>query len=893
MRLSLYPTELLALGLSAILHNSNGDGQTTQAERAPLHMAVNRAAVIPGNYIVRFKHETPISVSEEILKTVGAKADYVYNGKSHAWGFAGDLSGPETEVLRNNKHVKAIEENAEVLLHGSFAQREAQWNLVRISHNTTSNDGAYLYDSSAGEGTCSYVIDSGIVDTDPEFGRRAKQLKSFIEGEETDDVGHGTHVAGIIGSNYFGVAKKTQLYGVKVFNSKSRSSTAMLLSGIWYVLDDMDGRRCPKGVIVNLSVGGDKSEAINDAALELVKKGAFVVASAGNERRDACQVSPASAEHVCTVGGIDKSNRLFWKDKLESNHGPCIDVFAPGDDIKSLSHQGHRWATMSGTSQAAAHVAGLGAYLAALEGITGNQTMCNRIQELATKDAIADLPTKTPNLIAYNGVDKLVKSVDDVSIKSAVTLCRKNVFRPGERKVCEGLEATPGTCSLMPIDFSLEVSSLQPSKAAGTCRFFVDSDCRGDDSFPAFHDAGVIKFDGENIDGMDVFYTIGSFQCDGELRPQVPQSSSKRWAWSMETQRAICSHFDEVRFDFRVKEGATTDKLAISFSGADGSWQAITSGSSNDSSQWPTLDLKTMFNTDKVEVGRLRRMLVSGNITQPDGGKPWSMDGVRFRARCAESGLQVFNDKFSDNRALFSAAAWERTRLYYVTDVVWTGPEDWKPKAPCSHLTSLNIQLKISDDPDVDTRGDITVWFHNHRIKIADGARPGDVFTVPAGPQVDEQHVIDRGCGRLYVHDGRLSRGAIGSCSISFALLGTGSMSVVTASADVNPVAVHDGQRASTALEPFEEQHTPAEDANDDQDEETPEDSQANALNTLVGRQDFKCNTGSRRGQTCNAIKCRGALYCMNRRGRCVWSVTTRRRPYGCRACYCMKTSTT
>lgn len=80
-----------------------------------------------------------------------------------------------------------------------------------------------------------------------------------------------------------------------------------------------------------------------------------------------------------------------------------VDIFAPGQGIPSL------WitsdasvATLSGTSTAAAHIAGLGAYFLALEGPRGAVELCERLREVATKDALSGIPVGTSNLLAYN-----------------------------------------------------------------------------------------------------------------------------------------------------------------------------------------------------------------------------------------------------------------------------------------------------------------------------------------------------------------------------------------------------------------------------------------------------------------------------------------------------------
>lgn len=250
------------------------------------------------------------------------------------------------------------------------------------------------------------------------------------EDNLTDGMGHGTHVAGTIGSATWGVAKKTHLFAVKVLDSNGDGTNAGVIAGIQYVVKDAATRKkqCPKGIVSNMSLGGAKNAAVNNAVCLhlnvpispistgiclltvsqvslLVSSGIFLAVAAGNEGTDARYSSPASAPTVCTVGATDILNRLaFW-----SNWGPIVDVLAPGLNITSTWNDGSI-ETISGTSMASPHVAGLAAYLLGL-GETGGRGLCDVIAGMATKD-IVDLGVDqedTPNLLVYNGVEEAAK----------------------------------------------------------------------------------------------------------------------------------------------------------------------------------------------------------------------------------------------------------------------------------------------------------------------------------------------------------------------------------------------------------------------------------------------------------------------------------------------------
>jgi subtilisin family serine protease len=156
-------------------------------------------------------------------------------------------------------------------------------------------------------------------------------LASFVDGT-TDDNGHGTHVAGIIGSKTYGVSKRTKLIAIKVLSASGAGSISSVLAGLDLVVSDSKTRYCPKGVYVNMSLGGGYSSAMNSGAKKLVAEhGIFVAVAAGNSGEDASNSSPASEPSVFTVGAIgkDDSRSDF------SNYGSLVDIFAPGENVLS------------------------------------------------------------------------------------------------------------------------------------------------------------------------------------------------------------------------------------------------------------------------------------------------------------------------------------------------------------------------------------------------------------------------------------------------------------------------------------------------------------------------------------------------------------------------------
>lgn len=289
------------------------------------------AEIVQGKYIVKFKKDVVSTSSvesliESTIATIAADADYVY--KSKFAGFASSLTDAEVEALQNDPNVEYIEQDAVVKAY--VTQEDATWGIARLSSQKAGGS-TYTYDKSAGEGTCAYVVDTGIDVDHEEFEGRATWLENFADKDDTDGQGHGTHVSGTIGSKTYGVAKKTQLFAVKVLDASGSGTNSGVIAGMDFVTSDYPSRDCPKGAVVNMSLGGSVSDAINEAAENIVSAGIFLAVAAGNEAGDASESSPASAKSACTVGATEDDDSLA----SYSNFGSVVDILAPGTDVLS------------------------------------------------------------------------------------------------------------------------------------------------------------------------------------------------------------------------------------------------------------------------------------------------------------------------------------------------------------------------------------------------------------------------------------------------------------------------------------------------------------------------------------------------------------------------------
>lgn len=218
---------------------------------------------------------------------------------------------------------------------------------------------------------------------------------------DLDTCGHGTHVAGTIGSKSYGVAKRVQLLGMKVLarnaHGNCTGNNGDIIAAMNSVVEDAKMRSCPNGIVVNMSLGGPPMQSKNDAAAALVAEGAFVAVAAGNKNVNASEHSPGNTPEVCTVGGTAEDDTRY----KHSNWGPLVDILAPAVKVLSTYLNGTT-KSLTGTSMATPHIAGLAAYLASKDDIVAGPEMCDRIVEAATQNAITDNRADTVNLIAFN-----------------------------------------------------------------------------------------------------------------------------------------------------------------------------------------------------------------------------------------------------------------------------------------------------------------------------------------------------------------------------------------------------------------------------------------------------------------------------------------------------------
>ena len=400
MRKTLLLLATLALSLTALVSS----GSRSSASPAPparkgqkLH---KKAKAIPNNYIVVLDNVAAgepgqFSQAEQVTDVLVA----AYGGKVKArWkhalnGYSAEMTEDEALALSEDPRVQFVEEDQEYTI--DTTQSGATWGLDRIDQRNRPLSGTYTYNWT-GSGVRAYVIDTGIRTTHTQFGGRAAVSADFVgDGRNGQDCnGHGTHVAGTIGGSTYGVAKSVSLRAVRVLNCQGSGTTSGVISGVNWVASN---RVLP--AVANMSLGGGASSALDSAVNSAINAGVVFAVAAGNETQDACNVSPARTAAAITVGATTSSDaRASY-----SNFGTCVDIFAPGSSITSS------WATsdtatntISGTSMATPHVAGVAALYLQGHTTASNATVRNALVGGATTNVLTGVGTGSPNRLLYS-----------------------------------------------------------------------------------------------------------------------------------------------------------------------------------------------------------------------------------------------------------------------------------------------------------------------------------------------------------------------------------------------------------------------------------------------------------------------------------------------------------
>ncbi len=310
-------------------------------------------------------------------------------------GFSVRMSEQMAAKLAEDPRVAFVEEDSEV--SASETQNGATWGLDRIDQRDLPLNGGYNYDFT-GSGVTAYIIDTGIRASHNEFGGRViPGFTAINDGRGTDDCnGHGTHVAGTVGGATYGVAKNVTLVAVRVLNCKGSGATSGVIAGVdWVTSNHLAGA----SAVANMSLGGSASSSLDTAVNNSINDGVTFAIAAGNSNANACNYSPARVANALTVGSTTSTDAR----SSFSNFGACLDVFTPGSSITSAWYTSTTATnTISGTSMASPHVAGVAALYLESNPSASPATVAAAIINSATLNRVTNAGSGSPNRLLYS-----------------------------------------------------------------------------------------------------------------------------------------------------------------------------------------------------------------------------------------------------------------------------------------------------------------------------------------------------------------------------------------------------------------------------------------------------------------------------------------------------------
>jgi subtilisin family serine protease len=382
----------LALGsLSAVPATAAG----SPAEGVVLNAGAE--GTVADSYIVTLRDSAARADSPQgraVATKFGAKIKRTYRAALN--GYSVELSEAQAKKLAADPAVASVSQNRRFTIDGTQPSPPS-WGLDRIDQKALPLNQSYAYPDTAGQGVTAYIIDTGVRITHSDLGGRASYGYDAIDNDNTaqDGHGHGTHVAGTVAGNSYGVAKKAKIVGVRVLDNSGSGTTEQVVAGIDWVTAN-----AVKPAVANMSLGGGVDTVLDDAVRRSIASGVTYAVAAGNETDNAANHSPARVAEAITVGATTSTDAKA----SYSNYGAGLDLFAPGSSITSSWNTSDTATnTISGTSMATPHVAGAAALYLAANPTASPAQVSTALTTAATPNVVTSPGTGSPNRLLYTG----------------------------------------------------------------------------------------------------------------------------------------------------------------------------------------------------------------------------------------------------------------------------------------------------------------------------------------------------------------------------------------------------------------------------------------------------------------------------------------------------------